>query len=395
MIKLLKNPCFAYTLLWCFYFCQGILYASDSIISKMVALLILAISLKYTGKYVYSNRLDGYVKSLFFLFVVITIYGCLAYVTDGTVIKGQKSDTMVFAWFRNMYLSILPVFVYLYFAKSGYLTTSFIKKIFPVILIAVLLSYYWSYQTAIMMSYLKTGNKVEEVTNNAGYLVLSMIPMLLVFDKRRLIQYAGLLLMFVLVLLSMKRGAILICGIVSVLVVFRSLEQTNSKKRVLILLLIIVLFSLIYYFLTHYMATSDYFMARLESTKEGRSSGRDDIYSTLWNHFLNTTNVFRILFGGGIWYTTKVTWTAAHNDWLEFLLDMGIFGVLVYAGYWISFYKFSRKKTLPETSRFCVSLVFINLFLKTLFSMSLDSMTFMQSMMLGLSYYGLLESSKI
>ena len=201
--------------------------------------------------------------------------------------------------------------------------------------------------------------------------------------------------MFVLVLLSMKRGAILICGIMSVLVVFRSLEQTNSKKRVLILLLIIVLFSLIYYFLTHYMATSDYFMARLESTKEGRSSGRDDIYSTLWNHFLNTTNVFRILFGGGIWYTTKVTWTAAHNDWLEFLLDMGIFGVLVYAGYWISFYKFSRKKTLPETSRFCVSLVFINLFLKTLFSMSLDSMTFMQSMMLGLSYYGLLESSKI
>lgn len=63
----------------------------------------------------------------------------------------------------------------------------------------------------------------------------------------------------------------------------------------------------------------------------------------------------------GIWYTTKVTWTAAHND-IQILCLFGL-------------YK--------------------SFFGKTLFSMSLDSMTFMQSMMLGLSYYGLLESSRI
>lgn len=141
------------------------------------------------------------------------------------------------------------------------------------------------------------------------------------------------------------------------------------------------------------MAGNDYFISRLEATREGKSSGRDDIYTTLWNHFLNDNSLIRTLFGGGVWYTTKVTWTAAHNDWLEFLLDMGLIGIGIYACYWISFYRLARNKTLPEASRFCVLLIFINLLMKTFFSMSLDSMTFMQSMMLGLSYYGIINTS--
>lgn len=371
------------------------MYPSDSIISKSIALLILSLSLVYAFRYLSSYVITGYVKALFCVLLLVSVYGVIAFATDGVVIKGKASDTRLFSWFRNLYLSILPIFAYLYFAKSNYLTVQFVRKVFPVVLAAVLVSYYWSHQTAIVMAYLKTGNDVEDVTNNAGYVVLSMIPMFLTFGNKRLIQYAGLLVSVVLVLLAMKRGAILVCGIVSVLYVFRSLKYASNKSKLFVLLMIIALFIFLYYFLIDYMTENDYFMSRLEGTKEGKSSGRDDIYSTLWNHFLYNRSIVKTLFGGGVWYTTKITWTAAHNDWLEFLLDMGLFGVAIYACYWISFYKLARNKSLPETSRFCVLLIFINLFMKTLFSMSLDSITFMQSMMLGLSYYGLLNTSEV
>lgn len=395
MFKLLKNPCFWYTIFWSLYYCQGVFYPSDSLISKTIALLILILSLFYTYKYLSSSVLTGYAKALFYVLILISVYGVFAYVTDGAVIIGKTYNTKLFMWFRNLYLSILPIFTYLYFAKSNYLTVQFVRKMFLVVLTAVFVSYYWSHLTAIKMTYLKTGNEVEDVTNNAGYIVLTMIPMLLVFDNKKLIQYIGLLAFSALVVLSMKRGAILICGIISSLFVFRSLNHSSKNSKLFVLLLIIVLSTFLYYFLIDYMAENDYFMSRLESTKEGKMSGRDDVYTTLWNHFLNNRSLLKTIFGGGVWYTTKVTWTAAHNDWLEFLLDMGIIGVAIYVAYWFSFYKLSRNKRLPELSRFCVLLIFMDLFMRTFFSMSLDSITFMHSMMLGLSYYGLINTSTV
>lgn len=131
MFRLFKNPCFRYTILWSLYYCQGVLYPSDSIISKCIALLILWLSLIYTYKYLFSGAITGYVKALSCVLLLVSVYGVMAYVTDGTVIKGRVSDTKVFTWFRNMYLAILPIYSYLYFAKTKLLTTHFVRKVFP------------------------------------------------------------------------------------------------------------------------------------------------------------------------------------------------------------------------------------------------------------------------
>lgn len=391
MIKLLKNPCFIYTLLWCLYLCQGILYASGSI-SSFIAFLILTLSIIYTCKYIFKTRLVGYTKALFCILILVSFYGFFAYLTDGSIILGKAGNTPVYWWFKNMYLSILPIFSYLYFAKSGYLTIKNLKKSLPVIIIAVICSYYWYYQSAIDSLHL-AGRDVQEITNNAGYVVLTMMPVLIIFDSKRIIQYIGLFLIVMLVILSMKRGAILICCIMSLFFIIRILKNTPVNKKIAIYLLAFTFFVLIYQFLLTHMTESDYFMAKIEATKEGNSSGRDDIYSTLWNHFLNINNPFMLLLGGGVWYTTKVTWSAAHNDWLEFLLDMGIVGVSIYIYYWFAFYTLSKSKYLSEASKFCLFLIFINLFMKTLYSMSLESMTFIQSIMISLSYYNLLGNN--
>lgn len=394
-MKHLKNPCFIYTILWCLYWCQGIVYQSDSIISQSVAMLILCMSLFFTSKYIACNRISGYPKALMSVLTMVTVFGVIAYFTDGTVIKGKMADTMLFAWFRNMYLSILPIFTYLYFVQKKYLDVKFVKMMLPVIILATLCSYYWSYLTAIQMAFLKTGTDVTETTNNAGYTVLSLIPALLVYDNKRLWQYLGLLLIVCLVALSVKRGAVMVCAMMSFLFMLRSFSHSSGRKKFLTIFLLIIVSILVYDFVMDYMAESDYLMKRIEETKEGRASGRDDIYTTLWNSFKNQTDTWKYFFGGGVWYTTKLTWTAAHNDWLEFLIDMGLFGVIVYIYYWVSFFRLSIKKHLPELSRFCVFLIFLNMFMRTLFSMSLDSMTFVQGMMIALSYYGLLNSYNV
>ena len=74
---------------------------------------------------------------------------------------------------------------------------------------------------------------------------------------------------------------------------------------------------------------------------------------------------------------------------------MGVFGVIVYLYYWISFFLNTVKKNIPELSRFCFLLIFINMFAKTLFSMSMDTMTFIHGMMIGLAYYGFFNTKNI
>lgn len=382
-------------MLWCLYWCQGILYPSDSIISQSIAMLILCMSLLFTFKYIRCNRMVGYPKALLIVLLMVTVYGIIAYIDEGIMIRGNSGETRLFNWFRGMYLSILPVFTYLYFVKERYLNVELVKKMMPFILIALLFSYYDSYTTAIQQAFIKKGIEVSETTNNAGYTVLSLFPVLLLYDNKRLWQYIGLLLIVCLVVLSVKRGAILVCGIMSLLFIIRSIGHSSGRKKFLTIILLAILSVIVYNFILDYMAESDYLMKRIEETREGRSSGRDDIYSTLWRSFNSQTDALKILFGGGVWYTTKLTWTAAHNDWLEFLIDMGVFGVIVYIYYWISFFFLTIKKNIPELSRFCFLLIFINMFAKTIFSMSMDTMTFIQGMMIGLAYYGFFYTNNI
>ena len=93
----------------------------------------------------------------------------------------------------------------------------------------------------------------------------------------------------------------------------------------------------LFYFISDFYSTNTYFQHRLEATKEGNSSGRDDIYETLLNHILSNGNLFGMIFGEGALATTKITWTAAHNDWLEFMVDMGLIGFVSYVVYWGQF----------------------------------------------------------
>lgn len=149
------------------------------------------------------------------------------------------------------------------------------------------------------------GQDVDGVTNNAGYFVLSFMPLLLLMEKR-MAQYFFLSFCIVLIIFAMKRGAIIGGSLVSVLLLLHRLKDTSKQKKILVIMSIAILLCGLFYFISDFYSTNTYFQYRLEATKEGNASGRDDIYETLLNHILSNDNLFGMIFGEGALATTKL-----------------------------------------------------------------------------------------
>lgn len=378
MFKSLKNPCALYTILWCVYNTQGVLYASGSLISQTTLAMLLLWSLVDAGRLFNEYAIPKFLKSLRWILMIILVYGFIAYLTDGATIRGKADSTPTIDWFKMYLMSILPIFSYYYYAKKGYLTSKWVCQWMLVFSLVVLCAFFnglWQ---------MRGGQDVDDgVTNNAGYFVLSFMPLLLLMEKR-MAQYFFMSFCIVLIIFAMKRGAIIGGSLVAVLLLLHRLKDTSKQKKILVIMSIAILLCGLFYFISDFYSTNTYFQYRLEATKEGNASGRDDIYETLLNHILSNGNLFGMIFGEGALATTKITWTAAHNDWLEFMVDMGLIGFVSYVVYWGQFAKLTINKSLTANARFGLALLAIIYFLKTLVSMSLSDMTFLSSMAFGL-----------
>lgn len=393
MRRAIINPCHIYTWLWCLYYSQGILYPSGSAISQGTIGVIIVLSFYYFIKFC-RGKFTLYHKGLMWVFALVNVYGIVALIGEGMAIKGMVSDTNTISWFKNMFMSILPIFTYSYFCKKGYLTTKFLQWMFPIFFLTAIMHFYHTRLEVLEQFYGTTLHVDVGITNNAGYMFLSLIPMLIIYDKQRLLQYAGLALCLVWMLFAMKRGALLIGAIVTIFIVLRSLRVGSRWQKLFTFIVIVVAAHIVYQVMVDMFEHNDYFLARINATEAGNSSGRDDIFSTLWEHFIHLDNYGEIIFGSGVWATTKFTWTAAHNDWLEFITDMGLFGVAIYIAYWCCFLRTIYTLNLPESARFTLKVLFIIAFMRTMFSMSISEIAYTESIMFGLCLCGGIKDSQ-
>ena len=225
-------------------------------------------------------------------------------------------------------------------------------------------------------------SSAEETTNNAGYLFLSLIPIWVVYRKKPLLQYAGLAFCMAFILMGMKRGAILIGGVVVLYLIWQITRNARGNQRFIVILLTAALAVAGVYFVIDMMTSSDYFLQRLEATKEGNSSGRDSLYSFFWTYFTEKADTIQYLFGRGANGTLEIYYNAAHNDWLEIAVNQGLLGIVVYAVYWKQLYSTWRQSTNIE-AKTILALIGIIYFAKTLFSMSYADMTYVCTSVLG------------
>lgn len=374
-----KNSLNIYIFLLCIYNLQGILYTSGSLISRLILAVVLVWSFYY---FIIANtrfKLPKAMKMLTALIVIWFGYGVINLLT-GSKYVGIPS----YYYLKNIFNSLLPIYAFYVFARRGQLTRQVLTAWIYVFVIIVIANFYRNQQEKLVTVWR------DEVTNNMGYLMLSILPLLPILRHRPLIQYAILGVLMFFVLQGMKRGAIIVGAVGVVFFLLESFQmnkQSNNKiggnSFFRVLLTIGIVFFTVY-FIQRLLISSDYFNERIERTLEGDSSGRDVLYEKAIYALMEGTKPLYVLFGRGGDATLRVLGNYAHNDWFEIAINNGFWMLLLYVVYWVSLMRYIiRIKKINKVAFVMLGLFFIVYFLKTFFSMSYCDTPFYASCAMG------------
>ena len=373
-----------YIVVWCFYVLQEF-FRIRGFLSQSLLTANLGISIYYTFYAIRKYNIGPFLKALTILVGMFTAYGVLL------ILSGEKF-TMVsdyrtidsFTYLKNIYISLLPVFPFYVFSRKGLLTEKHIRRWLWVFLIVATLSFQYDYKDSLRKAIL-TGSNRDEFTNNAGYLFLSLLPFVVFFKGKPILQY-GLIGYCLLFLFSgMKRGAIFIAFVIIILMILQITKSYKGDKKIDSILLSLILLFAGVIIVHHLIITSDYFNERLSDTLNGDSSNRDVLYLTFYNHFVHDTSFLQFFIGSGALATLEIAGQYAHNDWLEIAINQGVLGVVAYGLYWISANKEWRVSDKSQNYSQAMGLVFLAFFLKSWFSMSYGDMPFFTTLLIGYS----------
>ena len=373
------NRCDWYLILWFLYYLQGILYASGDILSMSLLGIIVVISLYYAVQVKRMKNKPVFFIVLSLLLFLFTVYGfSLIIMHPGVVFYPKASYSLPsYMYIKQIYLSLLPIFSFYYYTIKGYLTEKRLCIWIYFFFISALLSFY-RYQID------NAGDDSEEVTNNMGYLFLSLIPSLLLFRRNAMKMYLGLFVILVYLVLGMKRGAIIVGAICMLYFLFSSIRRSHGVTKIKYIFFTIVLAVVGFYFVMYQMATSEYLNKRIEDTMEGDSSNRDDIYTSFWNLFFSQADVTNFVFGFGANGTLENLGYFAHNDWLEIMINQGIIGFFIFLYFFVCYYK-SWKNSINIEAKTALAITGFIVLVRSFFSMSYGDMTYMFTSVLG--YY--------
>lgn len=377
------NRCDFFLVAWVLYYLQGIVYSEGGAISITLLGMNLLISANCALKVLQWKKKPTYFKGFNMLMLLFTIYGFALIVSSpSTLYYPISGKTMPsYNYIKSIYLSLLPIYPFYYYTKTGYLTVERLQIWGLVFLASVTLSYFQN-QREVLEELLESGYKAEEITNNSGYLFLSCLPLLVLYRKKPLIQFAALAFVMAFIVMGMKRGAIIIGLVATVYFMWQAITKSKGKTRFLFITLSVGICVGAVFFFIHQMSTSDYMMSRIESTMQGNSSGRDKLYSYFWRYFTEEANALHYLIGRGANGTLEIYYNYAHNDWLEIAVNQGLLGLIIYAFYWLGFYK-TWKYAINSDAKTILALLLFIFIAKTMFSMSYADMTYVSTSLLG------------
>lgn len=376
------NPCFLYIGAWCLYYLQGFLSVIDSSFFQILLIILLIVSLYHVLKVFTIRNRPIYFEGLNILLLMFTFYGLLLFLTDGFVTHGLQKTVPSMNYLKGYYISLLPIYSCYYYTKKGNLTPS-VLSVCAVIFVFVGIASFYQIQRETLEKLASLGSNREEVTNNAGYVVLAVIPSLLVLKQKPVLQYICLGICVFFIILAMKRGAILCTGLFLIIYTWHKMNNTSGSKRFVVIIVALLGLYLLSAFISEEMSNSDYFQQRIEQTLEGQSSSRDILYQTLLNHFINKADLLNQFFGYGANGTIKVCPNYAHNDWLEILTNQGILGILIFSYYCLCFIRTIKLRYYHSESKFALFVVFLLFVLQTFFSAGITNIVILNSSVLG------------
>lgn len=370
--------CNIYLLSWVIYYLQNYFDYRGSFLSRALILILLMVSFYYTIYAIIHFKLPKPMKILGVMLAIWTVYGLIM------IILQDNSTAPSFNYIKDIYISFLPIYTIYVFVKKGWLTEKMLLLwTYVFVVIGVMLFYSNARARMDLLG-------ADEVTNNSGYAIVTIIPLLLLFKDKPIIQYVLLGVCMFHVIIGMKRGAIL-CGAVCTLWLVLS-NMTQEKKltskaarnmfwRLLLTVGMIVGGIIV---VTNLFATSDYFNHRFEQTMDGDTSGRDEMYSMMLDYYLNQ-DFWKVLVGNGGYSTESIFGILAHNDWLEIAIDNGLILLVVYAAFWISMIVMFLKGDKTKERIMLGMFLLIYLF-KSFVSMSYSAVTIYSACYIGLAF---------
>lgn len=358
-----------YTSICLLYSLRHILFGETSIVGRILFILFFLLSAYYFIITIIRYKLPQCLVVLEVFVFIFLIYGgwLLLHGMDSTWLRRTVPQ-----YYLQIHMqSILPIFSFYYFSKKQLID----ERWFRIVAIFFFISAFMLYESNRI--YKLMIDSTDETVNNNAYLWLMLFPIMVFFKKKPVILYLGLGIMMFYILSGFKRGAILLGSVCLLIFIWQSLRSSKGKSKVWAFLLWAVLIYIGIAYMENLMTGSELFYRRLEMTMEGNASNRDVIYAEYWSYFLNQENGWVFLFGNGAFATLKMFGLMAHNDWLEFLIDLGLFGTLVYLIYWLV-----NIKMCVKSSRYCSHDVFLGILLfivvnlgRSLFSMSIMDMS--------------------
>lgn len=371
------NQCDVFVLLWALYYLQGLLYPYG-IINQFIQFVMILMGLISLGHYLIQGAGQKAINATIILIVMYCIYGVQIIIT-GDGIDWTADST----YLKNSLNSLLPIAFFYMQTKQGRLTSQRIR-VYLLFILSIIIVFYFFMEQRLLFDLDR-----DETTNNSSYMFISAIPLIYFFYNKPLLQYILLAIIIVFTLMGMKRGAIAIGACCMMIFLYSGIKEGSTRKKIFTVILSVAIVFGIFYYVGYLIQSSDYFLSRIQSTMEGNTSGRDIIYSKIWNTIKYEHDLLNILFGHGANSTVRYAGNFAHQDWLETACNNGFIGIIILVIFFVCIghtVLISRKYLQPHLYYCFVTLFFI-CFTKTIFSMSIQNFDMYQSMLLGYLTY--------
>ena len=272
--------------------------------------------------------------------------------------------------YKNLTFALMTYFPFAYLIRIG-VYRSREMLFFAFLSFISCLICFWVKQSLAMETMFWT----ENVTNNAGYMLATVLPLLgiLMGLGKRKYFYIALVVSVILVSFSVKRGAIVCLIIILFCFWYSFFYMSKSENRQLAfrnLLGALIVLGLLVLGVYYVASTNKYLLLRMQDMLEGNSSGRDVLAESLIKAYDNFL-IEEQLFGKGLLQSIHISGNYAHSDWLELLIDGGILGLFVYILLFknIMFYYIENRIVMSSACKFIVLSVLLSWFAKSIFSM--------------------------
>ena len=368
-----------YVLLYIIYILSESFFKSGALVSLTRWVFLLVSFIFYLKVMLCRTKKPPFIMALGILYLMFFIYGAIV-VAEGHDFYTWRSDgrrILSFVYLMQISRSLLPVFTFYYFAKKGVFDDRYLNRMMLLFFFAVCVEYIITMQARMSVK------GTDEVTNNAGYVVVSMLPMMMFLKAKSLKQYIGIGIILLMTFGSMKRGSILIGGICLGIYFLYLLRNSKRSAIIGIFVTMFIALGIVYYIYQSMMESSDYFQNRVEDTLEGDSSGRDNIYAFFFEYYLEETTTQQQFIGLGANATLDIFGQYAHNDWLEIAINQGLLGLFIFLIFWLVFLGACLRKQPDPRIRATLWMLFAMFFLKSFFSMSYRSFTLYSNIVLG------------